>query len=114
MNNMYKQWEIYMANLNPTKWNEQAGERPVVIVSGDSFNSNGNLVMVCPLTTQIKNYYGDPIIEPNKTNWLEKNSEILVFQIRSLSTQRFLKKKWYIITSEISDLIKGLNQLLMC
>lgn len=113
MNNMYKQWEIYMANLNPTRWNEQAGERPVIVVSGNSFNSNRNLVMVCPLTTQIKNYYGDLIIEPNETNWLDKTSEILVFQIRSLSVQRFWEKKWYINTNEISDIIKWLNQLLL-
>jgi len=101
-----------MANLNPTKWKEQAGERPVVIISGNSFNSNWNLAMVCPLTTQIKNYYGNLIIEPNQENGLDKKSEILVFQIRSLSSQRFSKKVWNLTEDEMKEAIIWLNQLL--
>jgi mRNA interferase MazF len=109
---MYKQWDIYMANLNPTKWKEQIGERPVVIISGNSFNFNWNLVIICPLTTQIKKYYGAPIIEPNKENGLAEKSEILVFQIRSLSSQRFSKKVWNLSTNQINEVIVWLNQLL--
>jgi mRNA interferase MazF len=101
-----------MANLNPTKWREQAGERPVVIISGDSFNSNWNLLMVCPLTTQIKNYYGCPIIDPNKENGLYERSEILVFQIISLSSQRFSKKVWTLNLEQTKETITWLNQLL--
>ncbi len=103
-----------MANLNPSKWHEQTWERPVVIISGDSFNENWSMFIICPLTSKIKEFYGDVILNPDKQNWLTSKSEILVHHIRGLSIQRFTKKIWSINPNKISSLIKWLNQLLMC
>ena len=71
---------------------EQSGIRPIVIFSGDTFNENNALVIVLPLTSQIKNFHGGIIIHPDKENGLSEISEILTFQIRCLSTERLMKK----------------------
>lgn len=109
---MYLQWEIYYADLEPVKGKEQAWKRPVVIVSGNSFNSNGNLIMVCPLTSQLKKYYGDIILDPTKLNWLSSKSEILIFHIRAISTDRLISKVGNIWKKEIEKIIFGIQMLL--
>jgi mRNA interferase MazF len=53
-----KQCELWYADLNPVKGSEQAGMRPVVIVSGNLMNTYLNVVICCPLTSKIKNYKG--------------------------------------------------------
>ena len=59
-----KQGEIWELYLNPTKGSEQSGRRPAVIISGDMLNKYLQVVIVCPLTTSIKNYKGNVIIKP--------------------------------------------------
>ena len=87
-----KQREIWQADLNPIKGSEQSGIRPVVIISGDLLNKYLNVVITCPLTSQIKKYKGNPILEPDNTNGLRRTSEVLTFQIRSMSKERLVKK----------------------
>jgi mRNA interferase MazF len=109
---MYNQWDIYYANLDPIIWKEQSWNRPVVIISWDSFNINWNILMVMPITSKIKNYFWDFILEPNFQNWLQYKSEILVFHIRSISTNRLNNKIWTISKEEIQKIINWLNILL--
>ena len=109
---MYSQWDIYLANLNPILWQEQAWIRPVLIVSGNSFNQNWNIFMACPITSKLKNYYWDLIINPNKINWLSEISEILGFQIRTISKERLIKKIWNIEKFEIDNVLNWINILL--
>lgn len=51
---MVKQGDIIKVNLNPQVGHEQAGYRPVVIVSNDFFNQVTNLVIACPITNTNK------------------------------------------------------------
>ena len=67
-----KQGEIWYANLNPSKGSEQAGHRPVVILSGNLLNEYLPIVICCPLTSKIKNYKGNVVLQPNKENKLGK------------------------------------------
>ncbi len=106
------QGEIWYANLSPTKGSEQAGLRPVVIISGNLLNEYLNIVICCPLTTKIKNYKGDLVLEPNKTNGLKQKSEILTFHIRSISKERLTKKIGKISAAEVKELKKYLNEIL--
>ena len=69
-----KQGEIWYADLNPSKGREQSGLRPVVVVSGNLLNEHLSVVIVMPLTTKIKNYKGNPVITPNKSNGLKTES----------------------------------------
>jgi len=107
-----KQGEIWYVDLNPVKGSEQAGYRPVVIVSGNLMNSHLNIVICCPLTTKVKNYKGNVVLEPNITNNLLKISEVLTFHIRSISKERMVKKIGAIKSTELSQIKKCLDEIL--
>lgn len=107
-----KQGEIWELYLNPTKGSEQSGRRPAVIISGNLLNTYLQVVIVCPLTTSIKNYKGNLIIEPNETNGLEKISEVLTFHIRSVSKTRLDKKLGKIPLQDVERIKKTLNDIL--
>ncbi len=107
-----KQGEIWYADLNPVKGSEQSGLRPVLIVSGNLLNQYLNLVIAIPLTTKVKNYKGNPIISPSKSNGLNSTSEVLVFHIRSISKERLVNKIGKIEKPELEKAIKTLNDIL--
>ena len=107
-----KQREIWQADLNPAKGSEQAGFRPVVIISGNLLNQYLNVVIVCPLTTKVKNYKGHVVLQPNTENGLSSPSEILNFHVRSISKDRLVKKLGAITQKELELTKKGLNEIL--
>ncbi len=107
-----KQCEIWYADLNPVKGSEQRGFRPVVIISGNVVNEYLNIVIACPLTTKIKNYKGNIVLEPDKENGLSDKSEILTFHIRSISKERLIKKTGRITDKQLAELKIGLDDIL--
>ena len=107
-----KQGEIWYANLNPIKGQEQAGIRPVVIVSGNLLNTYLNIVICCPLTTKIKNYKGNVVLKPTGKNKLKEASEILTFHIRSISKERLTKKVGDITPEELTSIKHTLNEIM--
>jgi mRNA interferase MazF len=107
-----KQGSIYMAYLDPAVGTEQGGRRPVVIVSGNTVNDFAPNVIVCPMTTSIKNYHGDVIVQPNNDNGLKKKSEILNIHVRSISKSRLKEYIGAISKSEIHQIHNGLNDVL--
>lgn len=107
-----KQGEIWELYLNPTEGSEQSGRRPAVVISGNMLNKYLQVVIVCPLTTSIKNYKGNLIIKPNEKNGLTKISEVLTFHVRSVSKSRFDKKLGQIPLKDIEVIKKTLNDIL--
>lgn len=107
-----KQGDIWLANLNPGKGSEQAGERPVVIISGNMLNQYLPIVIVCPLTSKIKNYKGNLVIQPEKNNGLKVPSEVLTFHIRSVSKNRLISKSGIIKSEQLTQIKKGLDDIL--
>lgn len=107
-----KQAEIWNVNLNPVKGSEQAGFRPVVIISGNLANEFLRTVIVCPLTTKIKSYKGNPVLEPNLKNGLKEKSEVLVFHIRSVSKDRFVNKLGEVTPDCMEQMKKTLGDIL--
>ena len=89
-----KRGEIYFVNLNPTKGREQAGERPVLVISSNAINKLP-LVVTVVVGTKSKNISKDyPInirITSSETG-LPIDTVFLCFQIRSLDPQRFPPK----------------------
>ncbi len=83
-----KRYEIYFADLNPTKGSEIKKVRPVVIVSQDSMNRFLETIVVCPLTSKLHPQWRTRI----QINCVNKNAEIAVDQIRAISKQRLKKK----------------------
>lgn len=54
---MYKRGDVYMMDLNPYSGSEQGGVRPAIVVQNDDGNFYSNVLLVVPLTTQIKKRY---------------------------------------------------------
>jgi len=103
-----RQGEIWSANLNPAKGSEQAGRRPVVIVSGDTLNDNLPVVIVVPITSKIKSYPTCVLLQANKMNGLKKDSEAIPFQVRTVAKNRLTKRIGHIAEEEVREILKGL------
>lgn len=106
-----KQGEIWMSDLNPSVGSEQAGRRPVVILSGNLMNKFLQVVITAPLTTKIKNYQGNPILKPSTKNGLKLESELLVFHIRSISKKRLIEKVGEISSDELKMALTTLQDI---
>lgn len=107
-----KKKEIWNVFFDPTMGSEQAGNRPAVIVSGNNLNNNLDVIWVCPITSSIHKYEGNPIIKPNSENGLKNKSEIMVFHIRSISKKRFKKKLGSISTEQMKQISVTINDIL--
>ncbi len=83
-----KRYEIYFADLNPTIGSEIKKVRPVVIISQDEMNRYLDTVVVCPLTSQLHPLWRTRI----QIKCANKNAEIAVDQIRTISKQRLRNK----------------------
>jgi len=101
-----------MASLDPVKGSEQAGYRPVLIISGNLLNTHAPIIICCPLTTSIKSYKGNLILSPTKANGLKADSEIMIYQIRSLSKARLIEKIGESGPEAVNFIHKSLNMLL--
>lgn len=106
-----RQGEIWMSDLNPVIGSEQAGRRPVVILSGNLMNRFLQVVITAPLTTKIKNYQGNPILEPSQKNGLKTVSELMVFHIRSVSKDRLIEKIGELKEAELREALTTLTDI---
>lgn len=107
-----RQGEIWSANLSPSKGSEQDGFRPVVIISGNLLNTYAPILICCPLTTKIKNYKGNVVLEPNSENNLTQKSEILTYHIRSISKERLKQKIGKVPSNVVEDIKTALGEIL--
>jgi mRNA interferase MazF len=107
-----KQGEIWFANLKPTRGREQSGLRPVVVISGNAMNDHLDICIVCPLTTSIKNYPGSVVLKRNKANGLRHDSEVLAFQVRTLSKERLTRRTGAITSGQLAEIKSGLMDVL--
>ena len=83
-----KRYDIFVADLNPTLGSEIIKVRPVVIVSQDEMNKYLDTVVVCPLTSKLHPLWRTRI----QIKCGNRNAEIAVDQIRTISKQRLRKK----------------------
>ena len=107
-----RQGEIWYADLNPTLGSEQAGFRPMAILSGNMLNEYLEIVIACPLTTKVKGYKGNLVIQPNAENGLSSTSEVLIFHIRSISKLRLKRKIGQLRPDQVAELKGSLNDIL--
>jgi mRNA interferase MazF len=106
------QKEIWMADLNPVIGSEQSGIRPVVIISGDSMNRHYSIVIMCPLTSKVKPYKGCPVITPDNINNLIAISQVIPFQVRTISKRRLTTKLGFISEKDLENIKQGLDLFL--
>jgi mRNA interferase MazF len=84
--------EIWLADLTPTRGHEQAGRRPVAILSEDSFNNGpSGLVVVLPITSTIRSIPSHVVVEPPEGG-LRVRSAVICEAIRSISIDRLVER----------------------
>ena len=84
--------EVWLADLNPTRGREQAGRRPVLVISHDVFNRGpADLVVVLPITSRLREIRSHLRIDPPKGG-LKIPSAIMCEAIRSVSKRRLTKR----------------------
>ena len=102
--------DIYWADLDPVVGHEQAGRRPVLIISRRLFNERSGTVVAIALT-RAEPRAGFPLsLELLKTK-LPKRTWAKISQIRTLSTERLAGKIVSYFPAELDKVIQGLNEL---
>jgi len=95
--------EIFYADLNPVVGSEQGGIRPVLVVQNDVGNKYSPTVIIAAITSQIDKAKLPTHVELcNDEYGLEKNSVILLEQLRTIDKRR-LKEKVAYLASEIME-----------
>lgn len=102
--------EIYWAELSPAVGHEQAGQRPVVVLSHDVFNERSGIVIAAAITRQ-EPRAGFPLTLEIATAKLPKRSWVRIGQIRTLSVERLGKRLGRIAAEELQRIIEGLNEI---
>jgi mRNA interferase MazF len=102
--------EIWWADLNPVRGHEQAGVRPVLVISHDVFNQRSGTVIALAITSQAPTA-GFPLTLELSTAALPQRSWVKISQIRTLSTERLSNRLGAISPEELDDVIEGLNEI---
>jgi len=103
--------DIIWADLNPVRGHEQAGSRPVVILSHDVFNERSGTVIAMAITSQPQSA-GFPLALELDDPKLPKKSWAKISQVRTLSAER-LGRRISRLSPEVLDLlVQGLNEII--
>ena len=101
---------IYWAKLDPTIGTEQAGTRPVLVISIDSFNKNSNSAIALAITSK-KPKVEYPLVYELPENLLPKPSWVKITQIRTLNTKRLGSLIATIDDKQFEQIMSGFNRL---
>lgn len=100
-----KQFDIWLADLNPARGTEPGKTRPVVVVQTDLLNETHPSTIICPITSKVNNEILLLRVHLKK-NQLDKPSDILIDQMRSIDNKRLLKRLGK-LTKEQGQTLKG-------
>jgi len=103
--------EIRWADLNPVRGREQAGKRPVLVVSHDVFNERSGTVVAMAITSQPQQA-GFPLSLEIASKGLPKRSWVKISQIRTLATERIGNRLGRASPEELAQVLEGLNEIL--
>jgi mRNA interferase MazF len=103
--------EIRWAELNPVRGNEQAGLRPVLILSHDVFNERSGTVIAVALTSQPQRAEFPLTLELHSRD-LPKKSWVKISQIRTLAVERIGQRIGKASHEELAQVIDGLTEII--
>ena len=103
--------DIFNARPNPTEGSEQAGTRPVLIVSRDAINKHSSVVVVVPLTkaANVKRSYPNNVTIPKGEGGLTFDSVLLGGQVRAVSKTRLLRQRGTLATATMEQVDRALR-----
>lgn len=105
-----KRGEIWLVDLSPTRGQEIQKTRPVVVISSDLFSPIA-IRIVIPITSWQEKFRDRPFMVrmgATSDNGLERDSAGNVLQVRSLSTERFVRKLGQASNEILQELLSGL------
>ncbi len=103
--------EIRWADLNPVIGHEQAGLRPVLVISNDIYNQRTRTVIALAITSQPPQMAFPLSLEIKSVN-LPRRSWIKIDQVRALSTERIGRLMGKASPEELNQAIEGLNEII--
>lgn len=103
--------EIRWADLEPARGHEQAGQRPVLVLSHDVFNERSGTVIAVALTSQ-EPRAGFPLTRESTATGLRKRSWIKISQIRTLATERIGRRIARASDDELLQVLEGLTEVI--
>ena len=103
--------DVLWADLEPVRGREQAGRRPVVVLSEEVFNERSGTVIAVAVTSQEPSA-GFPLTLEIQSARLPKRSWVKVGQIRTLSTARLGRRLGRLSPEEVEQVLAGLNEIL--
>lgn len=111
---MKAQFDIWLANLNPSKGTEPGKIRPVVIIQSDLLNKVGHpSTLACPITSQLSEEKNVLRVKLDTVGTgLEQDSEVLIDQIRALDNQRLVQRLGKIGADQSEELLWKLKAIL--
>ena len=102
--------DIFWAELNPAVGKEQAGLRPVVVISHDVFNERSGTVIAVAITSQ-EPRAAFPLTMEIASVKLPKPSWVKISQVRTLSVERLGKKLGRLSPEELGRIVEGLDEI---
>lgn len=105
------QFDIWLANLNPSKGTEPGKVRPVVIMQTDLLNDIHPSVVICPITTRVQSD-AELLRVHLSPSQLEQPSDIMVDQIRTIDKKRLIKKIGKLKKDQVKLLKRNVGVLL--
>ncbi len=103
--------EIRWADLNPVRGREQAGLRPVLVLSHDVFNDRSGTVIAVALTSQ-EPKAGFPLTLETSAPGLPKRSCVKISQIRTLAVERIGRRLSHAPAEEVDRVVEGLSEII--
>jgi mRNA interferase MazF len=103
--------DIYDARLDPTEGSEQAGIRPVVVISRNAINQYSAVIVIAPLTTaaNVKRRYPNNVLIPKDEAGLTADSMVLGGQMRAIAKSRLLRKRGTLSVNFLAQIDQALR-----
>ena len=101
---MRYQWHLFFASLEPTQGSEQAGRRPVLVISRERINQRLPVVNVIPLTSRksaARVIYPNEVLLPTGVVGLPVDSIALCYQIRTLDKSRLEEERGELVDAKL-------------
>lgn len=98
--------DVFLARLDPVEGSEQAGTRPVAVLTRDAINANSPVVVVVPFTDadNPKRIYPSHVWVPRGSAGLRKDSIAKCEQIRAIALSRLVTFCGKLTASQVAEL----------
>lgn len=103
--------DVVWAELDPARGREQAGRRPVLVLSADVFNDRSGTVIAVAITSQPPRSSFPLTLEITSAR-LPRRSWVKIGQVRTLSVERLGSRLARASAEEVDQVLEGLNEIL--